>query len=1610
MPKGTDSTTKFKADITDFKAAMQEAARYVRLANSEFKEASAGLGKWSDSADGLSAKIKQLNKVLDAEKRQLDVLESEYEKVAKEQGENSKGAEELKIRINNQRAAIIQTESQLTRYSDKLEEVSRDSEDMGDSVQDSSDQAKKAADGFTVMKGALADLVADGIRMTIDALKDLAKETYNAGANFESAMSQVEAVSGATASEVDALTQKAKEMGESTKFSATESAEAFNYMAMAGWKTQDMIDGIGGIMNLAAASGADLATTSDIVTDALTAMGYGAKDAGRLADVMAAASSNANTNVEMMGATFQYAAPIVGALGYSMEDTAVAIGLMANAGIKGDKAGTALRSTLTRLSAPPKECAEAMDALNISITDSNGEMKPFSKVIDELRKKFKNLSNTQQTQYAKALAGQEAMSGLLAIVNAAPEDFDKLTKAVQDSNGAAQDMADTMNDNVAGQMTLLHSKIEGIMIQIFERLAPSIRDAIDEISESLDKVDWDNFADGVGNFAKKLIELFAFITRNGPTILSILKSIAVAFITYKTVTTVIAVYSAFTSLFALIKGGTAIVAAFNTTLGLSPVGLVAAAVAGLTIAMVEYTKSVEKARQKEWGLTNEQKNTIESVKELSSEYEQMDKARKDSMSNIDAEYGHIKELKTEYNSLIKSNGKVKKGYEDRANFIINQLAKSMGVEREEIEKLINKNGKLGKSIDDLILKKQAEASLNANEGAYQKAIENRDKALQNYQKTAEDVEKAQEKLTKAEEERQKIVDKMNNATRTNQDMSAWSFQLSNVEKDVKTAKKALEEEQKALKDSENTYVGYVNTITNYEGVSAAVLSGDAKEIKTTLTNLQNDFITAKNGTSNTLQQQVKDYEKNYKSLQDAVKKGMAGVSKEDIDSAKKMLDKSRKELINYFNKSDIVAEAKKSGVQIPKALSEGIKNGTVSIEKATKQVEDAVKFNEMAKNSGAVGKDTIDKLSSAILNGEMTVDDAVKQIKTSAETELKKDGGEEKTGETFGKKYATGITNQTEIARNAGKELPKEAKKGADTKDETTNPEPSGKNFAQGFINGMGSLVTTIWNKGKELAKKALGGLKEGQKEGSPSKLTTQSGVYFGEGFNNGINSMIKTVVKSAENMGIEAVKSLRDAQEENSPSKLTYKSGVNFTKGYIKGISSMEKGLVKTVKGLVTSATKELLKLNNFNFAEVGQKASNVFSEGIASKIEYTNNKIAYQNEKKLADFDKTIASLESKRDKKLDALEKKKDKAKTKKEKNAITKQINATKKEYTKLINTQEKYKEAYQTASSAMLSEFSDAMSEYQSKAQELIDSTINGVTETYQAKYDALINKQDSLIEKMKSAGNLFEISGAGVITVNDIKEQTKQIKDYADKLKTIKSKVSSDLFDQIASYDMKEGQAFINQLLGMSDAELKAYDEAYTEKMSLAENLSKDLYKEDFKQVEKDYKDAINKAMGGLPKQLEDLGTQAMKGFVSGLTTNTDYLDKNVKTFVKGMVNTFKKELKIKSPSKVMMTLGEFTGEGFGDGLKSMVGYVQGVASDIVDATTTSLDGVKTNLGDVKSTVGGNVNGLPATSSTVVNNYNLTQNNTSPKSLSALETYQARRQQIAMIKAATQNA
>ena len=300
-------------------------------------------------------------------------------------------------------------------------------------------------------------------------------------AKFEAGMSKVSAISGATGGDLEQLKQKAMEMGAKTKFSASEAADAFSYMAMAGWKTEDMMSGIDGIMNLAAASGEDLALTSDIVTDALTAFGLSAQDSSHFADVLAATSSNANTNVSLLGESFKYCAPACGAMKYSAEDASIALGLMANSGIKGSQAGNTLKNAIVNMVKPTDNMQIVMDKLGLSLTDSQGNMLSLREVLVQLREKFNGLSEEEKANAAATLFGKESMSGMLAVINASDADFNKLAGAINNADGSAEKMAETMNDNLSGQITILKSTLETLCLQLGEILVPIVKDVVQHI-------------------------------------------------------------------------------------------------------------------------------------------------------------------------------------------------------------------------------------------------------------------------------------------------------------------------------------------------------------------------------------------------------------------------------------------------------------------------------------------------------------------------------------------------------------------------------------------------------------------------------------------------------------------------------------------------------------------------------------------------------------------------------------------------------------------------------------------------------------------------------------------------------------------------------------------------------------------------------------------------------------------------------------------------------------------------------------------------------------------------------------------------------------------------
>ena len=493
-------TVEIGGDTTKLQTALKGVNTEIRNTQSQLKDVEKLLKLDPGNTELMAQKHRLLGDAVRETKEKLETL-----KTAAEQANDALARGEIsQSQYDALQREIIETEN-------NLRDLERQAGQSAVALQ------KIAATGEKLKTvGSAIEGVGQKLMPVTAAVGGLGAAAVKVASDFDSAMSQVAAVSGATGKDLEALRDKAREMGSKTKFSASEAAEAMNYMAMAGWKTNDMLSGIEGIMNLAAASGEDLATTSDIVTDALTALGLSAEDSGHFADILAAASSNANTNVSMMGETFKYCAPVAGALGFSAEDTAEAIGLMANAGIKSSQAGTAMRSMMTNLTGEVKFVGDAFGELTIQTTNTDGSMRSLGDILADCRAAFAQMSESEKAANAEALVGKNAMSGFLAVMNAAPGDIEKLNSAINNCDGTAEKMVTTMQDNLAGQLTILKSQLEELAISIGEILMPYIRQIVGWIQGL---VDWLNSLD---EGTKKIIVTVALVAAAlGPVLIII---------------------------------------------------------------------------------------------------------------------------------------------------------------------------------------------------------------------------------------------------------------------------------------------------------------------------------------------------------------------------------------------------------------------------------------------------------------------------------------------------------------------------------------------------------------------------------------------------------------------------------------------------------------------------------------------------------------------------------------------------------------------------------------------------------------------------------------------------------------------------------------------------------------------------------------------------------------------------------------------------------------------------------------------------------------------------------------------------------------------------------
>lgn len=1199
----------------------------TKLDNSGAEKGLNDLKKEVESSSKSTAQ--DIDKASDQAQKSVEEVAKSAEKTGKQVEKSAKDSASKAGQAAKQGAdsAAKGTESASTKMQQshkKVKDTAKESADGAKKSWEESNQSTVASTESATSK--MAGLMKKSAAVIGVASVAAAKKTIDVGKSFEAGMSEVQAISGASGKDLEKLSAKAKQMGATTKFSATESATALKYMAMAGWKTNQMVSGLSGVMNLAAASGEDLGTVSDIVTDSMTAFGLKAKDSGHFADVLAKASSSSNTNVAMMGETFKYVAPLAGSMKYSIEDTATAIGLMANAGIKGSQAGTSLRSIITRLVKPPKDAATALNALGISTTKADGSMKPLRETMAELREKFSGLTESQKASYASSIAGQEAMSGLLAIVNASDSDFNKLQKAIDNSSGAAKKQADVMNNNLQGALYDLGSVAESVGIGIYEDIKTPLTKAVGVgtaqlriLSNKLKKggikeivpKETINTVENLGKVAmvagKGGVKVLATSTKllgdNMGVVIPLATSFMGAWAGVKVFNTASKGVTALTTAFSALKtmeqanaitlvaqqGGltalqtvvgiftgkislaTAATGAFNaacTALG-GPVGLGVVAVGALVAGVAAYTLTQKKA-------VTEADRYYSSCTKLKKKQEEMATSikslHKENQKNVDSARANGVQADQLYQKLTKLMNVEHKSAGTKAQIVsvvkqLNELLPGLNLEYDkEADKLNKSTSAIKKNI--AALKEQAMAK------AYQKGMES---AASKVAKADIENENAIKKKTEATNKYNAAVEKMNQVTaKVNQgkittssdEYKKASNDLTKYYDAMMTANKVVEQSGKNLNAAQKELTAYTDKYTAQTNYTEYLKSLDdlAKQAKIKASDIP-------------------------KSVGDGIKQGVYA----NPTSGKEL--KSLIKLDNLVN-SDQLAKMQEQGMKIPQYLAQGISDGSVSFKTAATQLGNAINWEDLIQQVKDKGKEVPDSIAQGISSGQYAVPTSIKAVENLVTFEGLKakalQGGIEVPDY-----LANGITSGSMKPEEAVKALSNLVsfqdmidKAGIEG---SKVPTELATRVAQGQISVQAAVKQLTDAVGKESEKTA--------QKTSDAKKKIESNTRLKAPDNSATTNSLKKVAKASN----EASSSLKKNQTEiKKASKIPATDNTQSAKttfgAFPKEAKKASTEVKSSSKTLKSTATKTLAA-NDGAAKKAGAKLGNDFAKGIASK-----------------------------------------------------------------------------------------------------------------------------------------------------------------------------------------------------------------------------------------------------------------------------------------------------------------------------------------------------------------------------------------------------------------------
>lgn len=1159
---------------------------------------------------------------------------------------------------------------------------------------------EKGISGLGEKFGKVGALASKGLKVattaiagTATALGGVGIAAIKTGADFEAQMSRVQAISGATGNEFNQLKDLAIQLGADTSFSAKQAAEGMENLASAGFETNEIMDAMPGMLNLAAASGEDLATSADIAASTLNAFGMEAGEAAHVADVLAENANKTNSSVADTGEAMKYIAPLAHAAGISFEETAAAIGIMADAGIQGSQAGTTLRGALSRLSKPTGDMKEAMKELGISFYDSEGKMKSLSEQVGMLKKATAGMTDEQRNNYLVTLYGQEALSGMLALMDAGEDELASLAKSYEECDGAAEKAAETMQDNLNGALEELGGSAETLGILFYESVAGNlkktvksvtksvnqisnafkkggidaavkqagkeianlateaakgapkmidaavefiksfvqgisqnkgelitaageiaqafadglisllppkmqepVRQAVDAISQSLTDGGLSSAIDTAGNLFSGMLDVISelaevalplltsaidFVGENLDELVPFLAAAAAGYIAYKTAVT--AVETA-TTLAATAQK------AWNLAMNLSPVGLlvgsVAALATGLGIAAIAQGDFKDATAEANGKLADQAKKIRD-----------MQQARADAVADIESEYGYYQQLWDELQGIVNQNGKIKKGYEERAAFITSTLSSALGTEISITDGVIDKYGELKTSIDQLIQKQKQEAILSAYKDSYTEAIKKQAEAQSELVRTYNDYQAAQEEVNRLEEEHTRLVKE---ASAGNQEAAT---NLQTLEMQQEAANEALKEAESAYNNARTATDEYTTTIANYEAAMGAVEAGTGNA-EAAIVALTNGLIRATGENEAELSKQVETYQAKYKEMEAAAEAGNTGVTQTMVDGAhamwlmaqiehengttqnKEKIAQYEQELAEIFNTSPAPAAAEAAA----KRTGERANAGTESVDTKTPAKNKAAEAGAGWEEGAATAEPTAEAAGASISEAGAQGVESVDVATPSGEK-----------GSEAGQNLASAAEAEKANVEAAGKELVNAILNGMSQSNAQELMKGLGRDIALGLSAGITEHQADVTNAINTLVESARSALTSAnlsntsKEEGTKAATEMQNAIATGEP---GVISAIQALCDKAKTT-LTSARIFDTAKKEGKKATTEMKNAV----------TSGTPGVTNAFKALCDKSKKELTgaKINQ-TAKEEGKKAvtdmKNAVTEGTPGAV----------------------------------------------------------------------------------------------------------------------------------------------------------------------------------------------------------------------------------------------------------------------------------------------------------------------------------------------------------------------------------------------------------------------